>query len=216
MPNSFISSNDDFEQFDALSSKNSTPTKKESSLLDEPVRTRKNFSAPVSSPVALSETELLLKINQRAINYLAKREFSRFELQKKLNSDAQDFKLTDGSTSTIDELINHVLNDLARHNWQSDQRYAEQISKVKGALFGVARLKQEFKQRGLSDELAKKELDELKNTELARATEIWQRKFGQHPVGLKEQAKQSRFMASRGFSFDIVRKIIKEIDSEKE
>lgn len=204
---STFNDDDDFEQFDRV---NQPSIKQEASLINESQRTRKVFAEKTKQAISLPESELRLKINQHAVNYLAKREYSRIELHKKLTSSFDAYVSTNEDHHNA--LINHVLDDLAQHNWQSDQRYAEQISKVKGALFGVARLKQEFKQRGLSNELIQQELTALKNTELARATEVWLRKFGHAPTDLKEQAKQARFMASRGFGFDVVRQIIKGLE----
>lgn len=209
MPQRFtFNDDDDFEQFDEIPSKKNMLVKEDDSSINESFRTRRIFKTSVNEPILLSETELRLKINQRAINYLAKREYSRVELRNKLVKDIQNITLSN-EESIIHELINYVLDDLSHQNWQSDQRYAEQITRVKGTLFGVIRLKQEFKQRGLSDELMKKELGDLKNTELARATEVWQRKFGCSPINLKERAKQARFMASRGFDFETFCKILK-------
>lgn len=206
---------DDFEQFEAPSPATSAPAKRiqtddANADFEDSYRTRKPFAAKTVTLKPLTERELALKINARAVGYLSRREYSRDELFHKLTSAFEAYPSNDAHAA----LIEQVLAELARANWQSDTRYAEQITKVKGARFGVARLKQEFKQHGLSDELVQRELNELKATELERATLIWRNKFGQAPQDMKERAKQARFMASRGFGFDIVRQIIKGLEDE--
>jgi regulatory protein len=45
-------------------------------------------------------------------------------------------------------------------------------------------------------------------TELDRAREAWKKRFGALPVNAAERAKQMRFMQGRGFSFDVVRRVV--------
>lgn len=209
----FNDDDDDFEQFDETPSGLST-CKSNGEQDDAPqdaYRTRKPYVAKVITPKTISEADLRRKINTRAITYLSRREYSRAELKAKL---INGFDAHYTSTDHHEALIEQILNELERSNWQSDERYAAQISKVKGERFGVARLKHEFKQKGLDDSLVQQELATLKATEFERAQEIWRKKFGTAPDDLKEKARQVRFMASRGFGYEIVSKIIKNIDED--
>lgn len=194
---------DEFEQFDDSSNRMDDN-------VQDSVRTRRTRAVKVIEPQTLNDADLRRKINTRAIAYLARREYSRAELKSKLTTAFENFTSNDAHNG----LIEHVLDDLQRGNWQSDTRYAAQLSKVKGERFGVARLKYEFKQKGLDAELVQHELASLKASEFERAREIWRKKFGEPPTDLKEKAKQARFMASRGFGFEIVSKIIKGLDDE--
>ena len=45
-------------------------------------------------------------------------------------------------------------------------------------------------------------------TELARAREVWRRKFEQPPQDASERARQSRFLAARGFGGEVIRKVL--------
>jgi regulatory protein len=38
---------------------------------------------------------------------------------------------------------------------------------------------------------------------------VWQRRFGAVPQDAKEKAKQMRFLLSRGFSMDVIVKVLK-------
>ena len=49
--------------------------------------------------------------------------------------------------------------------------------------------------------------------EIDRARAVWQRKFGEAPADYKEKARQIRFLAARGFSFDVISKILSEAGS---
>jgi len=51
-------------------------------------------------------------------------------------------------------------------------------------------------------------LQGLRETERERAQELWQRKFGALAQDQKERARQYRFLASKGFSADVVSKIV--------
>lgn len=194
---------DEFEQFDDSSQRLDDD-------VQDSIRTRRIRAVKVIEPQTLNDADLRRKINTRAIAYLARREYSRGELKNKLTRAFENFTSDDAH----DSLIEQILDDLQRGNWQSDERYAAQLSKVKGERFGVARLKHEFKQKGLDAELVQHELASLRATEFERAREIWRKKFGEPPADLKEKAKQARFMASRGFGFEIVSKIIKGLDDE--
>jgi regulatory protein len=48
----------------------------------------------------------------------------------------------------------------------------------------------------------------LKDTERARAQAVWQKKFGQVAASSAERNKQARFLASRGFSGEVVRQVV--------
>jgi regulatory protein len=114
----------------------------------------------------------------------------------------------------LEALIDHVLTHLAQNNWQSDARFAAQIGKVKGERYGAARIKHTLNQQGLSKELIDETVAELAQSELQRAHAVWQKKFGVAPSNASEYAKQSRFLAYRGFSFDVIKKVIQGKDLE--
>jgi len=49
----------------------------------------------------------------------------------------------------------------------------------------------------------------LKATELERAQAVWQKKFGALPTNALEAARQMRFLATRGFGADVIRRAVK-------
>jgi len=83
------------------------------------------------------------------------------------------------------------------------------------ARFGVQRLRNELERRGVDGALIEEALDhETGQDELARARAIWKRKYASPPPDLKEWARQARFLQSRGFSSDVIRKLLKDPDHE--
>ena len=139
-----------------------------------------------------------LSLRDRALGLLARREHSRAELQRKLAPHSEDPQ----------EVI-ALLDDLARRGWLSDARFAEALVHDKQAKFGTARLAYELRERGVAETIIRDQLAELKDSELERARQVWQSKFGALPEDAKARAKQMRFLQSRGFSLDVIGKIMR-------
>ncbi len=82
----------------------------------------------------------------------------------------------------------------------------------KQAKFGTVRLAYELRERGVEESVIRDQLEELKASELERARQVWQSKFGILPEDAKARAKQMRFLQSRGFSLDVIGKIVRGIE----
>lgn len=146
-----------------------------------------------------------LSLRTRALQYLARREYSRAELRGKLLPHVQtgnDFE----QVQPVD--LDVLLDDLTARGWLSDARAATQFIHAKRGRFGTQRITHELHQRGISDELIDAVLPALKESELATARDVWQRKFGALPKDAKEKARQMRFLQSRGFSLETIFKIV--------
>ncbi|MFZ5522842.1 MAG: recombination regulator RecX [Pseudomonadota bacterium] len=150
-------------------------------------------------------------LRARALQYLARREYSRAELRGKLLPHVQaDEDLEQVSPVNLDAL----LDDLAARGWLSDERAAAQLVHAKRSRFGTQRITRELRQKGIEEELISATLPGLKDSELEAAREVWQKKFGFAPRDEKEKAKQVRFLQSRGFSLDAIFKVLRITDSE--
>ncbi len=146
-----------------------------------------------------------INLRTRALQYLARREYSRAELAAKLRPYAQvedDFE----QLQPID--LESLLDNLTASDWLSDERAATQLLHARRPRFGTQRITHEMHQKGLSEELIADALPGLKDSELETARDVWQRKFGTLPHDAKEKAKQMRFMQSRGFGFDVIFKVL--------
>lgn len=140
-------------------------------------------------------------LKQRAVAYLARREHSRAELAKKL------------SAYGTQEEIDSVLNSLQDAKLLSDQRFAAAFVRSRAERFGAGRLRQELRQRGVEDGLVEQELKvEDMPSEIERARMVWKKKFDAQPADARDWAKQARFLQGRGFSTDVIRRVLKEAD----
>lgn len=147
-----------------------------------------------------------ISLRARALQYLARREYSRAELRGKLLPHVQaDEDFEQVSPANLDAL----LDDLAARGWLSDERAAAQLVHAKRSRFGTQRITHELRQKGIAEELISAALPALKESELEAAREVWRKKFGTVPQDEKEKAKQVRFLQSRGFALDVVFKLLR-------
>jgi len=134
-----------------------------------------------------------------AIQLLARREYSRAELARKLQQ-----KSFDG-----DE-IDACLNALAEQALQSDARFAESFVRSRIARGqGVIRIKGELRQRGVDQETLSEALAAVEEREaidwFELAKETLARRYDSPGETPKERAKRERFLATRGFDFEQIR-----------
>jgi regulatory protein len=134
----------------------------------------------------------------RAIRYLSIREHSQEELIRKLKPHA----------SSIEE-VEVVLQKLLDKGLQSNERFAENLIRRKAERYGQNRLLQELKQHQIDPHMRSELLEKVKDSEFERAHALWERKFGVVTKDPKEMAKQARFLANRGFSSELISKIIR-------
>jgi regulatory protein len=138
-------------------------------------------------------------LRERALRLLARREHSRAELVRKLEQAGFD-------TSDIQPL----LDEFEQKNWLSDRRFAESYVADHRARSGSIKLAYDLRQRGVSDSIIEAVLSDSRDSEIDRAREVWKKKFGSLPADAAEKSRQMRFMQSRGFTFDIIRRAIGE------
>jgi len=133
----------------------------------------------------------------RALQLLTRRDHSRAELKAKLAAEAE-------SEAEVDA----VLDTLQAQRLLSDHRYASQRVAARAGRYGNARLRQELRQTGVSDEDIAAALPEG-GDETLRCQAVWARKFGELPKTAEERAKQMRFLQYRGFSGDAIRRVMR-------
>ena len=144
-----------------------------------------------------------LSVKGRALRYLAQREHSRAELERKLARHVQD-----SAEVSAQVQIAQALDQLAAVGLLSEARAAESVLTRQGQRFGVRRLKQTLLSKGLDPELVSATLQAAHSTELERARLVWQRRFGKPPADQAERARQMRFMAGRGFEGEVIRRVV--------
>jgi regulatory protein len=137
-------------------------------------------------------------LRTRALKALGRREYSRQELRAKLEPFAED----------PDEL-DALLDELEKRGWLSEARFVEQLTTTRRRKFGAARILHELREKGVSDDAIGAARTQLKAGEVEAARAVWKKKFGKLPASLDERGKQARFLASRGFSSEVVHQVLK-------
>ena len=137
-------------------------------------------------------------LKARALDLLARREYSRLELKRRLAPHAE----SEGQLARL-------LAFLSDRHWQSDERYAEAFIHSKSRSRGRLRLQQELAAKGVDESLVRANLPD-RDTELANALAVLHKKFAAPPQNFQEKQKQIRFMLYRGFEMDIVQAAFKE------
>ena len=139
-----------------------------------------------------------LSLKGRALKYLAAREHSRVELERKLRPHEE-------APGQLDA----ALDELEAKGLLSPARFVESVLHRKSARFGTARIRQELHGHGLDADTVSEALGRLQASEFERAQALWQRKFGEPATEPSARAKQMRFLAGRGFSAEVIRRVVK-------
>ena len=134
----------------------------------------------------------------RALQLLSQREHSRAELERKLATHEE-----------VPGELAQALDELQARDFINDGRVIESVINHRADKLGAARLKQELAAKGLGGEAVTQALAALKDSELERAREVWQKKFGEPAQDPRERAKQARFLLTRGFAAEVVSKLVR-------
>ena len=145
----------------------------------------------------------LKRLKNRALYYLAKREYGFVELINKIKSFA-----TDELNLNLDSCY-QIVEELKTKGLQSDYRFCESFVNSKKRKFGLQKISYELKQKEIDDFLIEEFVDALRDEEYESARLVWKKKYTSLPSDLNEKNKQIKFMQNRGFSFDTIKKIIK-------
>lgn len=170
-----------------------------------------------------SSQKLQHNLLAKAVAILSRREHSEKELRQKLQRYTDDF-----------DAIDATISRLQRENWQSDERFVETFVQSREHRWGNQKILHALSQHDLDNAQLDELKEDLKDSEYERAREVWIKRFGaKYGVDLygdiestiddellegtehqsleeqmKDKAKQVRFLASRGFSADVVYKVV--------
>ena len=149
-----------------------------------------------------------LSLKAVALRLLAQREQSVAELRRKLLRRAlADREPAAESIAQSAGEVEAVLGWLRANQYVDEERFAESRVHARSARFGNLRIRNELARHGV--ELAPEIRAGLAASEMDRATAVWQRKFGQPPADAHAQARQARFLAGRGFSSEVIRRLVR-------
>ncbi len=142
-------------------------------------------------------------MRQRALDYLGKREYSYVELAKKLQPFADE-----------NDDIPAILEDFKKRGWLSDARFAEQLVHARKVKFGSARVANELREKGVASDLIESAVANMQENELANALAVCRKKYKESPKSREDWAKQARFLQSRGFGFDVIKRALNTVQNE--
>jgi len=176
-------------------------------------------------------TRAPLSLKARAIGLLAQREHSRAELRRKLlrieqqqrqrarlavmqvdsesggaaaEREGDEKDVAEAGAATVDAL----LDTLAAGGYLDESRFVESRLHQRAQRFGTQRIQQELAQHGLK--LDAEQQASLRETEMERARAVWKKRFGDEPSReATEQARQTRFLLARGFTPEVVRRLLR-------
>ena len=106
----------------------------------------------------------------------------------------------------LEAVVDRLLDWLVANKYLSESRFVESRVNARARKQGALLIKHELARHGLA--LEPEQATALRETEFARALALWQRKFGEVASEPKARARQARFLASRAFAADVVRRIV--------
>ena len=144
-----------------------------------------------------------ISLKGRALRLLSGREHSRAELQRKL-----------AGHETEPGELKKALDELEAKGFISEQRVIESVVHRRSARLGAARVRQELHAKGLDPQAVAEAVAGLQVSEEARAREVWRKKFGEPARDAAEHGKQMRFLLTRGFGADVVRRVVRGVATQ--
>ncbi len=142
-----------------------------------------------------SPPESAAALKARALRLLARREHSRRELAGKLAPHAESV-----------EVLEALLEQLQARKQLSDDRYAELRTRVLARKYGAARIRHELRSKGVAPAIIEAAIP--RDQEIERARAVLERKYRAAAGSREERARRARFLQGRGFSNDVIRRLV--------
>ncbi|MES2205384.1 MAG: RecX family transcriptional regulator [Pseudomonadota bacterium] len=143
----------------------------------------------------------------RLANWLSYRDYSEIEMRERLTR-----------ANLPNSLVTALVSRAIELGWLADERVAASAVTRKASQWGKRRLIYHLKERGVNEAIIIDAVSGInEETELSSAYALWLKKFhGNLPQTPQDLQKQTRFLASRGFSLTIVRKVLNHAKALKE
>ena len=147
-----------------------------------------------------SDDELFREIKEACIRLLSRREHSQLELVNKL-------ALKGFERSVTQQVVDVLMTD----GWQSDERFAEAYTRYrirKG--FGPVKIISELRQKGITNFDLEPVVWDLSEGWIDLLEQLYYKKYGDNKsLTQKEYLKRMRFLQQRGFSSEMIQKMIR-------
>ena len=146
----------------------------------------------------MEERDTPEQLKARALRYLVRREHSRAELARKLSPHA-------ASRGEVEAL----LDSLVAKKQLCDERYAEERARALSRKYGAAKIRHDLRAKGISDGIVEALSSE---GEMERARAILERRYRAPAATREERAKRARFLQGRGFSGEVIVRLVLDRD----
>ena len=103
--------------------------------------------------------------------------------------------------------VEALLDWLEANRYLSAERFAESRVHAREARFGNRRIRAELAQHGVA--LSPRSPRRSPSRELQRAAAVRERRFREPPRDAAERAAQARFLAGRGFSPEVIQRVLR-------
>ena len=140
-----------------------------------------------------------VSLRAQAISLLARREYARSELERRL--------IAKGAPRSEVDL---VLDELIAQGYLSDARYARAMAARKAGCYSRRSIAEELKSKGVARTDIERALTEAETDDEKALRALWQRRYGKPPIDEREKARQVRFLQTRGFALSAILKLLRE------
>lgn len=134
---------------------------------------------------------------RKALFLLSKREYSVYEFESKL-------KQYSNEKVEIQELI----SELCKKGYLSDERYVNLFKEKYENKYSLNKIRNLLLSKVKDKDLINQCLPNNKEKEYLLALNLWNKKFTKKSVDKKEILKQVSFLRYKGFSLDVIKKIV--------
>ena len=137
----------------------------------------------------MSDAEDLNATLEQALRWLARREYARAELQRRLRAKGHQA-----------DHIDTALQRLQDNGLQSDERFTESFIRSRRQRgYGPLRIRAELHERGVDKLMISDMLDPDDDQWHHQATDALLKRFPEPPTDIRERARRERFLRYRGF-----------------
>jgi regulatory protein len=137
----------------------------------------------------MSDDDPLHAATEQAMRWLARREYGRVELQRRLHRKGH-----------CEAAVNATLDRLLELDLQSDERFTESYIRARSQRgYGPLRIRAELGERGVSRDLIAAMLDLNEHQWLQLATDALMKRYPDAPPDSAERSRRERFLRYRGF-----------------